>query len=253
MVSSIPGPFAEVVAGFNAEQLASRGLQLLSQETVNQKVLLQVAQVVNGQTYLKWVTLLSDPNDQTKLVVATFPKEQAPTLSESLKTAALSASVIPQSTASAALPFRVTPSSQFVEIKALRTAGKVLGFSKDGVMPAPSPADPLFIVAPSLGEVVVANREAFALKRLHQFSQIRDVQVESVDEIAINNQTGYEIIATAKDSQSETPLQVYQVMLFPKAGGYVVMVGTVGQDEAEQYLPAFQAMARTYRRTAAEK
>ncbi|MEO0376907.1 MAG: hypothetical protein AAF329_20265 [Cyanobacteria bacterium P01_A01_bin.17] len=248
MVSAIPGPYAEVVKGFNSQRLATRGLRLLSQQSLGDgsRLLLKVSQRAYGQDFLKWLVVFADQQNQTKVVVATFPEDAADRLSAPLKEAALSAALIPQSAEARVLPFRIKPSAQLVEVKELQGSGKVLAFSKDGVAPAQSPSDPLFIVAPSLGAVPVLDRKMFALRRLEQFSQIQEIEVEKVDAIAINNQVGFEIIANAKDSQSQVPLRIYQAMLFPEEGGYVVMIGIVGQDDAAQYMPEFQLMANTY-------
>jgi hypothetical protein len=256
MVSAIPGPFSEVVSGFNAQQLAARGLRLLSKQSLagGSKLLIKVAQEAYGQTFLKWLVVFADQQNETKVVVATFPEDKADQLSAVLKATALSAALIPQSAATGTLSFSITPSAQLVEIEALQGVGKVLAFSKDGVIPAASPADPLFIVAPSLGAVPIADRKAFALQRLEeQSAQIQEIKVERIDAIAINNLEGFELIANAKDQDSQIPLKIYQVMLFPETGGYVLMLGMVGQDSAEQYLPEFQSMARTYRPRAAIK
>lgn len=248
MVSAIPGPYAEVVEGFTSQRLATRGLRLLSKQPLadESRLLLKVSQKAYGQNFLKWLVVFADRQNQTKVVVATFPEDAAERLSDPLKEAALSAALIPQSAEDRKLPFLITPSAQLVEVKALQGAGKVLAFSKDGVVPASSPSDPLFIVAPSLGAVPVLDRKMFALRRLEQFPQIQAVEVEKVDAIAINNQQGFEIIANAKDRQSQAPLRIYQAMLFPEEGGYVVMIGIVGQDNAAQYMPEFQTMAKTY-------
>ncbi|MGB7414969.1 MAG: hypothetical protein WA902_12245 [Thermosynechococcaceae cyanobacterium] len=254
ILTAIPGPFAEIMAGFSAEQLNLRGMTLLSKEVIGDKVLLSVAQSAYGEDFLKWVLLFPDQQNQAKLVVAVFPKDQAKSLSPVLREAVLSAALLPtdadlQQTGS--LPFRITPAPRLVEVTALKGVGKALILSKDGVVPSassPSPADPLFIAAPSLGNAPVLNPQEFALQRLKQYSQLQSVEVESMRAIALDQQQGFEITANAKDRQSQTPLKVYQMMVFPDGGGYVVMIGMVGLDHAEQYLPAFKATAQTYQR-----
>ncbi|MGF1600690.1 MAG: hypothetical protein ACFCU8_01505 [Thermosynechococcaceae cyanobacterium] len=252
ILTAIPGPFAEIVAGVTPEAFRTRGMALLSKDTVGDKMLFQVAQSADGQDFLKWLLLFADGQNQTKVVVATFPKDKAESLSSVLKDAVLSASLVsaaanPQPTWD--LPFRLTPAPRLVEVTALKGVGKALILSKDGVVPSsPSPEDPLFVAAPSLGKMPILNAKEFALQRLKQYSQLQEVEVDSVTAIALDQQQGFEIIATAKDRESQTPLRVYQVMLFPEDGGYVVMIGMVGLDDVDQYLPVFKATAQTYQR-----
>ncbi len=252
MISEIPGPFSEVIQGFTSEQLEARGIRLLTKQWLieDQKVLMQVSQKTSSRGHFrKWLLAFSDQQNKTKLVVATFPEDASEKLSESLKKAVLSASLIPQSFAISTLPFSITPSSELVEVQEVQAAGKVRLFSKDGVLKTPAPEDPLFIVAPSLGDVPIYDPEAFALHRLGQVSQLQTIEVEKIQAISINNQDGFEIIATAKDRQSQAPLRIYQAMLFPEKGGYVVMIGMVGQDDPAQYMSEFQKMAQTYQHT----
>jgi hypothetical protein len=252
LLSAIPGPFSELMDRLTAQQLKTQGVRLLSKQSVmDDKVLIHGAQKVNGQTFLKWIVLFKDAQGQAKVVMATFPKAQAHRLSAPLKEAVLSVALLPADAdpqAKTNLPFSITPSPQLAEVTELRGAGVMQIFSKDGVWSSkPAPEEPVLIVAPSLGPVIIADREMFARHRLMQYPQLESVAVESVNAIALDQQQGFEIIATAIDRDSQTPLRIYQVMLFPEAGGYVVIVGMVGLDGAAQYLPAFQSTARTYR------
>jgi hypothetical protein len=63
----------------------------------------------------------------------------------------------------------------------------------------------------------------------------------------IDGLDGYEIIADAKDTTSDTPITVYQVMLFDNKS-YILIQGIVGTKIRDKYLLEFKAMARSFER-----
>jgi hypothetical protein len=251
MLMSIPGPFSETTKGFNADKLATRGLRLLSQEklTINdqQGLLLHLAQSAYGQEFLKWIVVFGDES-QTNIVTANFPKDRSRDLGESLKQVALGVSISKTNSQDVpTLPFSLTPEPGLISVPHAASMGKVLAFTKDGSFHPGAPSDPLLLIAPSLGPVTVDDAESFATLRLYQTSQTDIKTVESNLPITIDGLDGYETLAQGTDRKTGLALKVYQVILFPKAGGYVIMTGMVGAESAALYLPKFKAMARTYR------
>jgi hypothetical protein len=252
MLSKIPGPFAAVTKGFDKSTLASRGIDLISKQSVKidnqQGFLLKVSQSAYGQKFLKWILVFGNEQD-TKIVTATFPIDGAPKLSDRLKQVILA--VAPSKIAApdvSALPFTITAVEGLVRVTKITSFGKSAAFTKDGNMPSSSViTDPLFIVTPSLGAVPVDDRKAFAQKRLSNYPQIEIEKVTAINEISIDNLPGWEITADARDLQTKATLKIYQVMLFPPSGGYTLMVGIVGDKQAELYLPKFKAISLTYR------
>ncbi len=252
MMTVIPGSFKEVTRGFDQKGLATRGISLLSRQTIKiQKqpgFLLHVAQSAAGSKFLKWIVVFGD-DQKTNIVTATFLSENAAKLSAPLKKVVLS--VTPSQRAISAnvlaLPFAVTAVKGMNLVKKLTGIGKVAVFTKDGNMPIGSPADPLFLIAPSLGEVSVGDEKMFATRRLSNYPQADIVTMKSSQPITIDNLSGWEIVADALDRKTKTPLKIYQVMLFSKQGGYVVMTGLVGDQQAERYMPKFKAIALTYK------
>lgn len=252
MLSKIPGPFAAVTKGFNKSTLASRGIELISQQSVTidrqSGLLLKVSQSAYGQKFLKWILVFGNEQN-TKVITATFPIDSAPKLSDRLKKVILA--VAPSKTAApdvSSLPFTVTAVEGLTRVTKIAALGKSAAFTKDGNMPSVAVVtDPLLIVAPSLGSVPIGDQKSFAQKRLSNYPQIEIAKVTATNEISIDNLSGWEITADARDLKTKATLKVYQVMLFPQAGGYVLMVGIVGDKQAERYLPKFKAIALTYR------
>jgi hypothetical protein len=252
MLTKIPGPFAEVTKGFNKSGLATRGISLLSQKNVKiddrDGLLLNVSQSAYGQKFLKWILVFGD-KQSTQIVVATFPEQYAVKISEPLKKVVLGVSYSESSSSVISLPFTVTAVEGLSLVQKVAGMGKVAVFTKDGNLPLISPNDPLFMVAPSLGAVPIADRKSFATRRLSGYPGTEIVAIKSKNEISIDNLSGWEIIANAQDKQTKIPLLLHQIVIFPKEGGYILMVGIVGSKQAEIYSPKFKAMALTYKTT----
>jgi hypothetical protein len=252
VLTKIPGPFAAVTKGFDKDTLATRGISLISKESIkinNQPgLLLQISQSAYGEKFIKWVLVFGDEQN-TSLVTATFLDKNTAKFSEPLKQTLLA--VTPSSSSAtptaSSLPFSVTAVAGLTPVPAATGLGKVAAFTKDGNLPLTNPADPLFIVTPSVAIVPVGDRKSFATRRLSNYPQTDITRVTSTKQISIDNLPGWEIVANGRDRQSKSALKLYQVVLFPERGGYIVLIGIVGDKQAETYLPKFRAMALTYR------
>ncbi|WP_373541972.1 hypothetical protein [Chamaesiphon sp.] len=250
VLTKIPGPYSQVTGGFTKAGLATRGISLISKQNVkieNQSgLLLNVAQSAYGQKFRKWIVVFGDEQN-TRLITATFPSTTANQLGAQLKKVVLAVSLRTSSApVASSLPFTITAVEGLSPVESATGLGKVAAFTKDGNIPTAAPTDPLFIVAPSLGAVPVLDQKSFATRRLAGYPLTNTV-VKSTTEIAIDNLTGWEIVADGRDRQTKAPLTIYQVVLYPQQGGYVLMTGIVGDKQAELYLPKFKAMALTYR------
>lgn len=245
MVLAIPGPFAEVTQGFTKTALAEKGMTLHSKELTQVKgqagVKVYFSQQAYGQEFLKWAVLFGDTK-RTTMVVATSPKSHAPKLRNSLQS--VLQSVEPAKTAASPLPFKIDVGG-LSQVQGVATGNTAL-FTRDGTVPVATPNDPMFVVALSIGDVRVGNRKEYARRRLFETAQTEIESVQSTTPVTIDGLEGYELIATGKDHKSQTPLMLYQVMLFPDEGGYILMTGLVGEEQAKSYLPQFKTMASTF-------
>lgn len=249
MAVSIPGPYSKVTAAFTQEQMKARGWTLLSRQDVkidgSPGILVHFEQPVGGNVFLKWSLAFGD-DQKTTMVTATFPKAHERELSARMKSAVLSTRLgggAPPEPGGD-LPFTIAASQK---LKLTRGINKILTYTKDGVLPAKSPKDPLFIAAPSLGKVVVGDKLQFAERRLRETAHTKRLAVKSTDAITIAGLDGYESLAEAEDAKSGTPLIVYQVMVFDE-DSHVRLVGLVGTELRDEYLPEFKALARSLQR-----
>jgi hypothetical protein len=249
MVVMIPGPYAETTRGFTADQFKTRGMTLRSKETIEINgmagLLLSVKQNGYGTEFAKWIVALGDESETT-LVTATFPESEETNLSDALRAVVLSTKSddAPAPTPGTDSVFAIDASAK---LKLTRGIGKMLSYSKDGTIPTESPQDPIFIAAPSLSGIPIDNKRQFAVQRLFQTAHTRITSVTSNTAITIDALEGYEIVADAEDVDSGTALKVYQVILYDEES-YFLMQGLVGVKLADEYLPEFKAMARSFTR-----
>jgi hypothetical protein len=249
MVVKIPGSFDRVTSGFTAEQLKAKGMTLQSKENIKidgeKGLLISVTQTAYGIEFMKWMLVFGNDKD-TKIVTATFPNNSDAKLSANLKSIVMSAKLdtTAPSATGADSGFTIVASDK---LKLTTTVNKVQLYTKDGVIPAKSPADPLFVVAPSFSRVTIADKQQFAVRRLYQTAHTKIGSVTATNPITIDGLNGYEISATGEDSDSGTPLAIYQVMLFDDKS-YFLMQGLVGSQLRGEYLPAFQRMSYSFKR-----
>lgn len=227
LVLRLPGPFEAVTKGFTKTALAERGLTLHSKDAIQIEgrsgLQVHISQQAFGQEFLKWAVLFGDM-EQTTMIIASLPQSHAAELSESLQRVIQSVSTTQIVAHTTSLPFQieVAPSLSLVEGLA---NGNTFLFTQTGTVPTQNPEEPLFVVAFSLADVrVIGNqkelaRKEFAQQRLFNMSQTEVDSLQSSIPITIDGLDGYELIATGKDKKTQTPLSLYQVMLFPSEGG----------------------------------
>jgi hypothetical protein len=249
LLSKVPAPFSEIRKAINKNRFAQEQLSLIAQQPIKisnkNGLLLQVEQSVFSQKVQKWIVVFGD-DQNTYWITAAFLQENAHKLSDLLKKTILAATVSSSQTNVTSLPFTINPVAGLTMAQSL-SGGKAVAFTKDGQIPQTSPQDPIFIVAPSLGDVLVLDRKSFANRRLYQYRGTKINSIESSNEISIDNLSGWETEATGQDQKTKTPLKLYQVMLFPEQGGYILMTGIVGAKQAHIYIPKFKAIAQTYK------
>jgi hypothetical protein len=249
LLIKVPGPFSKIQNSVNKSNFRKANLSLISKQSIkinNQNgLLLKVEQTAFGQKVQKWIVMFGYESN-TYTIIANFLKENAPKLSELMKKSILASTISLSSPTVSTLPFTTKAVDGLIMVQSLSGLGKIAGFTKDGRFSQRSPQDPLFLVAPSLGDVLVLDSKSFANRRLYQHKGTKIRSIKSTNEITIDNLSGWEIEAIGQDQKTKTPLKIYQVMLFPEKGGYILMTGIVGEKQAKLYLPKFKAIAQTY-------
>ncbi|MBW4622495.1 MAG: DUF1653 domain-containing protein [Cyanosarcina radialis HA8281-LM2] len=249
LVAEFPAPYPIVSNSFTTDTLKSRGMTLISKENVKvdgySGLLMQVEQVANQQDFAKFILVFGD-EAETVLLTASMPKDLqtrlAPTLKKSLLTAKWQKDKAVDPFAD--LPFAITSTP------ALKFSDRLincLAYTQDGTMPVKSAAAPMLVACQSIGSARVSDREQFAKERLEKTALIEKISIESGKAIEINGIDGYEIIATASDSETKESIIVYQVLLF-EPNSYYIIQGRVGSKLRSEYLDDFQIMAMSFKK-----
>jgi hypothetical protein len=250
LVTEIPFALAGVTPSLtNPEELKTRALTLLSKESVTAggtpALLLGLRQSASGGEYLKWVLLVGD-DAATVMVTASFPAESEARLSAPLRRSVLSArwDKAAQVAADEGLSYTVGEKGA---LKLANRMGNVLTYTGGGVFPSPPADNPLFLVAPSFGAAVAGDRKAFAEGRILATVSVKDIVARKTELLNVGGLEGYESLADAKDKVTGEPMLLYQVILFD-GPHYYLMQGLVSRTHADEHLPSFKEMARSFKR-----
>lgn len=251
MVTELPAPVAQLRQAMTAEGLATRGLTLISSDSVQvngvDSLLLQVSQTANGMDFLKWMLITGD-DKQTVMVVATFPKEAAAQFSDPMRQSVLSmtrdanAKVDPWD----GLQYRVAPAAPLKFVK--RISNSVM-YNESGTLAGSGPGEAIYIVGSSVADPGLADLKGFSEKRAAGVTQVKDLEKIKGRKVKVDGMEAYELVADAKDARTEAPVKLYQTIA-KEPGGYYIFLGAVGAKKGDAMVKAFRAATATFKRVA---
>lgn len=250
VVVQLEAPFTEMEGRLTAEAFAEQGMRVRSSEQLSvdsmRGRLVAVTQEARGTTFDKWALMFGD-DAVTVIVTATYPRHVADSLSEPMKRAVLSARVGARAPANPleGLNFRITEGSR---LRIAQRVGNMLLLNESGRLPNAGPESPFLVVGASVSPVELGDLEAFARRRITQtvsFSQVSNV---SGAPVSIDGSPAYELFADAVHTESSTPVKLYQVVV-AEGSHYHLIQASAGVGAATEFIPEFQAIARSLRRT----
>lgn len=247
MVSEIPGPYAEVMAGFiDSKRMQAQSMTLLSKSSVivdgHTAMLLRIEQPAYGTIFRKWIVAL-DRSGATTLIVASYPKAEVQQ-EEPLKRAILAATVGKTADPVNALTFSVTPSSPF---KIAKVIGQMMILSPDGRFPVKDENVPVMVLGLSVSEdLPIPDKKTFAEQRITKTAKVKNIAVGQTVPITIGQLSGYATTATGIGEDAATALTIYQVILFDRAG-YSLIQGITPTAQNGSYVPIFEQIAKSFR------
>jgi hypothetical protein len=250
MVVQLEAPFTEMEGRLTDEAFASQGMRVRSSEQVSvdslRGRLVAVTQEAGGETFDKWALMFGD-SSVTVIVTATFPQSSSASLSEPIKRAVLTARLGDHMPADplAGLNFRIDAGSR---LRIATRVGNTLLLNESGELPNPSPAAPFLVVGASVSQVDLGDLEAFARRRITQTTNFSQVSNITGSAVSIDGSTGYELFADGVHTESSTPVKLYQVVV-AEGNHYHLIQASAGLESAAEFIPQFQAIARTLRRT----
>jgi hypothetical protein len=245
MINELPGPYQSIADGFTADALQSRGMKLLSKQTIDfnnaKATFIIVTQAANGNTYTKQMLIFGNPK-MTVIVNGTYP-EAAKDMEASMKAALLSTVYNASQNDNPLDATAFTIDTNGTDFKLAKYVSGSLIYSTDGKVPTEKAS---FIVASSVGKVPAPNQKKYTEDRIKKLPRGDQNVIKEMKAISIDRMNGYEIMAEgiSKDGKPEF---IYQVMIFNEQGDYYLMLGQA-REEVEKNVAAFKKMASTFKR-----
>lgn len=249
MVTDVPGPYSEITKSFNEIDLSARSMRLLERKDVTvcgkNGLLLNIAQTAHKKLYEKWIVIFGSENE-TYLVTATFPQDLRDQMSNALRSSILSTQCSSDTDKNffEGLTFTISNSPK---MKFANRMGNNITMTKDGSFPVKNETDPILIAGASISQdLVIDNKKSFAIKLVQKIATLKNIEIEEIKNIKIDNLPGYEITARGTDKYHGETNYAYQVILFGDTDYYLI-VGIVTADEKADYLPTFRQVAKSFK------
>ena len=245
MINELPAPYQTLVDGFTADALKTKGMTLISKQTIDfnnsKATIISVTQPANGMTYIKQILVFGDAKG-TIMVNGIYP-ETSKNIESKIKEALLSTSYNSSQNENPLDAATFSINTDGTDFKVVKFISGSLLYSTDGKIPTDKPT---LIVGNSLAKISASNQKQYAEERLKKLPRGEFSVIKEIKEITIDNLKGFEILANGKD-KDDNPELIYQVMLFNDKGDYYIILGK-SKDESEKYLKTFKSIAETFKR-----
>lgn len=236
--------YPSLAAGFSDEALKAQGFKLETRETprigIGGAILVSGEQTEGAAAVPKTVLLASDPS-MTALVIAQAPRGAPASVQAeimaALRTVALRAPLALDEQIDA-LPFRIGDMAGF---RPVRVAAGNSVFLTEGASDTVRGAEqPILIVAQSFAPAPPLDQHAnFARSALVANNFVKDAVIERAQSFRQGGVQWNEIVAKAKDVQSDQSVIVMQTIRFDQ-DSYTRMVGVVRADQRDAVMPRFR-------------
>lgn len=227
MVTEMPIPFEAATAAYTKEGLETKGMKLVSKDSVQSGdypgYIIEVRQRAYGAEFTKWINVFGDKS-QTILVTATFPSTEQESFKNAMKDAVLSARFDAKAETPSPmddLPFTVSGTST------LKVAGRVqnsLLLTSSGKM-TPTEDDKnrsVFVIGQALSDIDVGDKTEFAKARLQKLD-FSDIKMLDEKDVSVAGMPAREITATGKDKTGRECF-ILQTIAYGR-GSYFIMQG----------------------------
>jgi hypothetical protein len=249
-VTEIGVPFASYRGTFSREALEARSLYLAESGRWSidglDGLLLRVSDASGSRAFEAWILVFGD-GGQSTLIVGTYPREYATHLGPAIRRSVLTATRDPgvEIGTFEGLPFEVEE-TRTIKI-ATRMSDAVI-LTPQGVPGRVNPEDAFLVARAISGPFDFGNFESASREHLEKTGLLSDVTNLRGTLASVDGMTGYELTARARDARDGTPLVVYQ-MIVGEGQRQFQILGLVGESQASKFLPEFETVARSLRRT----
>jgi hypothetical protein len=250
VVNEIPGPIESVRAAMTAEALAARGLELLHSEPVTidgrDAVLVDVRRTAAGRELRGWIVAFGEA-DGSVMISASTSAALADRVGATLRRTLMSAEWNPGEILDpyAGLGFTLAEAGS---LKISDRLPSMISFTRGGNRGALAPDDPLLLAGSFSAPIDATDLEGFARRRLDEIAELEAPEVVSKRDLTLGGLPAHELVVSAKDRRSGTPITVYQALV-ADGDRFFLVQGLVGADKAEEFMPQFREIAHSFRRT----
>jgi hypothetical protein len=239
--------FPEIEKTFTDEALKTRGMTVETREPIElqgARGFLLTGQHVTGNFKRREIVLAVPVSGATAIVSVQIAEESRaavsePDIREALKTLVTRAAV-PDAEKLAALPYKLGDLAGFRLIRGGPDGTALLTDGPEDTVAAV--AQPFVLIGLAPGEPPKAEeRDTFARRAFSSMPGIKEVRILRAEPLRISNQAGYEILAEAKEANSNTEVTTVQWLRFG-AGGYVQMFAIARRDVWTDLFPRLRAI-----------
>lgn len=247
MLMDIPGPFSEVSKGMTTQNFLSKGVEVKSIEEyiLNGKkgLFLTAEQNAYGKIFSKFIFVFGTENE-TIMINGAFPNNLME-IGKEIKTSILSSFYDENKKINPfdSVDFEIDTNG--TNLIFAKNRSSMLTYNTDGLLPTKSKNDTSLIVGKALSNVEIEDKKLYALNRLKKMP-FEIVKIENINEVTVDDVSGYEITAIAKDKKTGLEEKVYQVMLFSD-NLYYILLGTTNNDY-EKNISEIKKIVKTFKR-----
>jgi len=250
LVTELPVPFDVSRESFDADGLARRGIR--ADRIVEVRVdgrdglLAHASQRAAGVVFRKWILLLGD-DTRSVMLTATTPLDlearHQRALVETLRNARWTPSREAGSEASEAeLPFRI---DEVGPLHIVKSSGNAVVLSDPDAAGDGPP--PLVTVGASRAQVQILDLPDFARTRLEESVSLDSIEIERQRSRELDGMPGHEIVARARDTQTQKPVVVTQ-LLATDGRHYYLVQGIAGADAADDFATLLDRLIASFQR-----
>ncbi len=235
LAAQSPGVFADLKKGLDADVLKKEGISVEKREDI--PLSFGTATLVTGKAqadkkiYRKWL-MIGQAKNVTALVNAQVPETEAAYPDAAMRAALLTLTVrdsVPDAEKLGVLPFTIGDLAGFHVQNVLVGRAVLIGDPPDPSNPKDFQAH-LFIGVFPGGPHEPDDRAEFARVAFSQILGIENVRITISEPLRINNQSGFQTVASATDAHTGTPIMVAQWLRFG-GGAFMQMIAMAPADK----------------------
>jgi hypothetical protein len=235
LASQVAEAYPEIERNLTPESAKTQGITIDKREAVQfafgNGVLVTGKQTADKKVFRKYL-LVAQASDLTVLINAQVPEQETAYPDAAMRAAIMSVALrasVPDAEKLSLLPFTVGDLAGFHIQSVLPGRALVLIDNPGGSATAGDFEARMFVAAFPGGPSETDDRAQFARLAFDQIIGIKDVHLTMSEPLRINNQSGFQTMAQAKDARTDADIMVAQWLRF-SGGAFMQMIGMAKAD-----------------------